>query len=145
MFRIYVLAIASFVVVGVALGGAVVKAATAQGWDYDPTLVTTTVPQEGGGSLADQFFHVEWTATASRPGQSRITGYVYNDYGQPAVNVRLQISGLDATGRDVDNMTWPVGDTVPGNGRAYFDVRVPDSRSYRVSVVSFDFLEFPGK
>ena len=61
------------------------------------------------------------------------------------MNVQLRISGLDATGRDVDDMIWPVGDTVPGESRAYFDVRVPDSRSYRVSVVSFDFLEFPRK
>jgi hypothetical protein len=38
----------------------------------------------------------------------------------------------------------PLGDTIPGRGRAYFDVGVPDSHGYRVDVTSFDFVELPG-
>jgi hypothetical protein len=83
-------------------------------------------------------------AYASSPDPSWIPG-IYNDYGQPAVNVRLRISGVDAAGRELKGTTtFPVGDTVPANGRAYFDVQVPESQSYRVSVAAFDFVEFPG-
>lgn len=37
----------------------------------------------------ERFFRVEWSAGAVRPDQSRIVGYVYNDYGEDAVNVQL--------------------------------------------------------
>ena len=41
-------------------------------------------------------------------------------------------------------MVAPLGDTIPGHGRAYFDVAVPDSPGYRVHVTSFYFVELPG-
>src|SRR6059036_3147433 len=117
MFRICTVAIAGFFMAVSTLGATVARA----DWDKNTSL-TDTLPQ-AGVELADQFFHVQWTATEGRPGRSRITGYVYNDYGQPAVNVRLRISGMDAAGRELKGTTtFPVGDTVPANGRAYFDV-----------------------
>ncbi len=92
-------------------------------------------------TLSEQLFHVEWTGGASPPNQFRIVGYVYNDYGQDAVNVQLRISGVDASGRTVGSVIKPVGDTVPGSGRVFFDVRVPGTASsYRVAVESFDFM-----
>ena len=60
----------------------------------DPTTFSqdaATMNEDAG--LADQFFHVVWTAGAGRAGMSRITGYVYNDYGQAAQDVELRISG----------------------------------------------------
>jgi hypothetical protein len=112
MFRIYVLAIASFAVAAV---GAVALDRTAARADWDEDApVTKTLDQENA-PLADRFFHVGWTPT---PG-----------------------SELDAAGREAAYAIWPIDDTVPGFGRAYFDARVPESQSYRVTVASFEFVE----
>jgi hypothetical protein len=95
-------------------------------------------------SLADQFFHVQWSAAAGRAGQEHITGYVYNDFGDSAARVELRITGLDSSGAEVESVIRPVGGSVPGFGRAYFDIHVPRSPSYRVAVTSFDFVESRG-
>ena len=103
--------------------------------------VQAAVAQEASPTLSDQFFRVEWTVTPGRQGDSRITGYVYNQYGDAAENVQLRISEVDASGRVVSSVTRSVFGTVPGEDRAYFDVQVPTSPSYQVAVESFDFLE----
>ncbi len=77
----------------------------------------------------------------ARRAATRITGYVYNDDGDAAVNVALRIHEIDASGTDVASVVAPVGETVPARGRTYFDVAVPRSRFYRVDVSSFDFVE----
>ena len=92
-------------------------------------------------ALADRLFRVEWSAGAAGQGQSRIVGYVYNDYREDAVNVQLRISELDPSGQAVASIEQPVGDTVPAGGRVFFDARVPGiGPSYRVAVASFDFM-----
>ena len=92
-------------------------------------------------ALADRLFRVEWSAGAAGQGQSRIIGYVYNDYREDAVNVQLRISELDPSGQAVASIDQPVGDTVPAGGRVFFDARVPGiGPSYRVAVASFDFM-----
>ena len=92
-------------------------------------------------TLSERLFRVEWVGDASPPDQFRIVGYVYNDYGQDAVNVELRISEVDVSGRTVGSVIKPVGDTVPASGRAFFDVRVPGTTSsYRVAVESFGFM-----
>jgi hypothetical protein len=106
----------------------------------DPTTFSqdaATIREES--ALADRFFHVEWTAGAGRAGMSRITGYVYNDYGQAAQDIELRITGLNSAGQPVRAMVQHVGDTVPSRGRGYFDLQVPVSQAYRVEVESFDF------
>ena len=103
------------------------------------------VAQEASPTLSDQFFRVEWTVSPGRLGDSRITGYVYNQYGDAAENVQLRISEVDASGRAASSVTRPVYGTVPAEDRSYFDVQVPTSSSYQVAVQSFDFLEEPGK
>jgi hypothetical protein len=103
--------------------------------------VQVAATQEASPTLSDQFFRVEWTVSPGRPGDSRITGYVYNQYGDAAENVQLRISEVDASGRVVSSVTRPVFGTVPGEDRAYFDVQVPTSPSYQVAVQSFNFLE----
>jgi hypothetical protein len=70
---------------------------------------------------------------------SRITGYVYNDYGQAAEDVELKIASLDSAGPPVNTMFRHMSDTVPSRGRGYFDLQVPVSLSYEVNVESFDF------
>jgi len=95
-------------------------------------------------TLSEQLFRVEWAGGASPSDQFRIVGYVYNDYGEDAVNVQLRISEVDASGRTVGSVIKPVGDTVPASGRAFFDVRVPGTASfYQVAVESFDFMPDP--
>ena len=80
-----------------------------------------------------------------RPGDSRITRYVYNQYGEAAENVQLRISEVDASRRVVSSVTRPVFGTVPAEDRAYFAVQVPTSPAYQVAVQAFDFLQEPGK
>ena len=95
-------------------------------------------------SRADRFFHVEWTAGPGGAGRTRITGYVYDDHRDSAVDVALRIHEIDASGQDIASVVAPVGETIPAHGRAYFDVGVPRRRFYRVDVTSFDFVELPG-
>lgn len=96
---------------------------------------------ETGTSLADQFFHLEYTADARGAEQSEISGYVYNDYGEAAANVQLEITELDEDGHPIASETRPVAGLVPAEGRAYFDIKMPRSASYRITVRGFDFLE----
>ena len=141
MFRIYALAIASFAVAAV---GVVTLERTAARAEWNAAARVTSAPAGEETPLADHFFHVQWTAVARPRGGSEITGYVYNDYGDPAVNVQLRIAELDAPGQEVAYAIRPVVGAVPGYGRAYFDARVPARPSYRVTVVSFAFLESKG-
>jgi len=95
--------------------------------------------------LASQFFRVEWSAAPGTRGRARLTGRVYNSYGEAAENVQLRINSLDASGKVVSTVTRPVMETVPAEANAYFDVQVPNGGSYQVAVDTFDFLEEPGK
>jgi len=120
----------------IALGGTTARAQWAG--DIPGTRPSTKADP---ATISDQFFHVEWSAAPSRNGHPRLTGYVYNNYEEPAVNVELRIHELDSTGREITAVLEPVDGTVPAKGRAYFDVPVPDSASYRVDVESFEFVE----
>src|SRR5262245_24125214 len=94
-----------------------------------------------GTSLGDQFFRIQYSTTSRGSQQSEISGYVYNDYGEAAANVQLEITELDEDGHPIASETRPVAGLVPAEGRAYFDVRMPRSASYRITVRGFDFLE----
>lgn len=120
----------------VALPGVGLEAARA-GSEAEPHVVAQP---DASPAQADRFFRVEWSAGASGRGQSRIVGYVHNDYGEDAVNVQLRIRQLDDSERPVASIIQPVGDTVHAGGRAFFDMRVPgNGPSYQVAVASFDF------
>ena len=97
--------------------------------DTDPALI------------GDLYFRVEATPATGRDGRPRLIGYVYNDYEEPATNVKLRIEPVDLLGRDEGEVVKPLDEAVPAKGRAYFDVPVPNGDSYRVSVVSFEFVE----
>jgi hypothetical protein len=110
----------------------------ARAWDVPEPRVMAE--PDAGPTRPERFFRVEWSAAAAGRDQSRIVGYVYNEYSEDAVNVRLRISRLDEAGRPVSSLVQPVGDIVRAGGRAFFDMRVPGSASsYRVVVASFDF------
>jgi hypothetical protein len=83
----------------------------------------------------DRYFRLEWSTS----GQN-VNGYVYNSSNRRAAHMQLLVEGLDAAGAVVTKtMTW-VRD-VPPNNRAFFEVAVPNAPSYRVSVLSFDWVE----
>jgi len=104
------------------------------------TALVGICPERAQATAQDGFFRVEWSASAAGPGQSRLVGYVYNDYREDAVNVRLRIRPLDDLGRPGAGTIEPVGDIVRAGGRVFFDERVPGrASSYRVAVASFDF------
>jgi hypothetical protein len=136
MLRVVLLAGASVALILVALGGTVARAQ----WAGDvPGARPST--EADAAAIGDQYFHLEWSATTGRDGRPRLQGYVYNDYEEPAMHVELRIHELDSTGQEVTALLEPVDETVPAKGRAYFDLPVPDSASYRVDVVSFEFVE----
>ncbi|MBI3029188.1 MAG: hypothetical protein HYY64_06730 [Candidatus Rokubacteria bacterium] len=72
------------------------------------------------GAPLDRFFRLEWEAEQTRTGQRVVTGYVYNDHGLWADNVRLLVEVLDPAGRMVAKTTGSVNGWVPPKGRAYF-------------------------
>ena len=148
MFRIFKVMLASFAVAALGVAGLDAHVARADwsetGLDWDESAPVSRPSTRPTRARPNHFFHVEWTAAAGAAGRARITGYVYNDYGDSAVNVALRIHEIDASGNDVASVVAPVGQTVPANGRTYFDVAVPGSRFYRVDVASFDFVELSG-
>lgn len=90
----------------------------------------------------ERFFAIEWEheVRAERP---VVSGYVKNQYGQPALNLRVMVEGLDENTRVVSTtITW-VGDITPDTA-AYFEARPAAASAYRVSVFSYDWLEAPG-
>jgi len=146
MFPIFKVMLASFAVAALGVAGLDAHVARADwrdpGLDWDESaVVVKAFDPDDASALADHFFHVEWAVGPGAPGRARITGYVYNDGGDSAVNVALRVHEIDASGQDLASVVAPVGDAVPAHGRAYFDVGVPDSRFYRVDVTSFDFVE----
>jgi hypothetical protein len=114
------------------------------GKDWDEAAPVTKTLSESADALGRHFFHVEWTVAPDASGRPRLSGYVYDDYGDSASNVQLRVSEVDAGGHEVASTVEPVGESIPALGRAYFSVRVPDSPSYRVEVTAFDFVELPG-
>ena len=104
--------------------------------------VETASAQDQHQTLADPVFRVDFTAEPDGYGTTRITGYVYNDHGRAADQIRLRITELDASGVTLASYVEPVLETVPALGRASFDIKVPDEGIvYRVIVESWDTVE----
>ena len=92
---------------------------------------------------AGESVHVDWATDPGRHGQTRISGYIRNSSGTPVDHVQLVIDELDASGRVVSSVFQTVDDVVPSGDRAYFEVQVPGSASYRVGVESYDTPQAP--
>jgi hypothetical protein len=110
------------------------------------SLAVSTAWTQGFGSGApDRFFRVEADGGQGRGGRPVIRGYVYNDYGQPAGRIQLQVESLDATGQVVGRTLAPVDGTVPPFGRLYFDVPVSTAGArYRATVYYFEWVRTGG-
>ena len=103
------------------------------------TTSTSAAPVYSQQTL-DQRFRIEYEVT---PHQSRpvVDGYIYNLYsGLSAAHMQLAIERLDASGNVIGtSTTWVLGE-VPPNNRAYFTTRVEPAASYRVRILSFDWV-----
>jgi hypothetical protein len=90
---------------------------------------------------ADSYFKVEWQAD-ERGGKPLVSGYVTNQWGIPARNVRLRVEALDAAGNVTANdIGYVFGYATPGS-RVYFEVPVSaKAPAYRVTVLSFDPIQ----
>jgi hypothetical protein len=88
----------------------------------------------------DQRFRIEYQVTPDQP-KPVVDGYIYNLYsGLSAAHMQLAIERLDASGNVIGtSTTWVLGE-VPPNNRAYFTTRVEPAASYRVRILSFDWV-----
>ncbi len=92
------------------------------------------------GAPLDRYFRLEWEVAKGRHGRPAVTGYIYNDRGITAGDVRLLIEELDTSGRAVGHTIGYVNGDVPPRGRAFFEIPVPTAgATYRVTVHSFDW------
>jgi hypothetical protein len=91
----------------------------------------------GGGP---RFFSLEWHVSP-RSAERLVQGYVKNDWGFVATNVRLLVEGLEPPNRIVSQRIFSLGgDLAPGT-RAYFETPMPPSPTYRVRVFAFDWIQ----
>jgi hypothetical protein len=89
---------------------------------------------DSAGSLT-----VEWAMSRDAQGHPTLQGYINNLYDVPVDNVTIRIDGIDAAGQTLSSEMTLVEGPVPGDGRTYFQVLVPDAAAhYRVTVDSFE-------
>jgi hypothetical protein len=88
----------------------------------------------------DRYFRIEFEVRAASP-RPMISGYIYNaNRGLDADRMQLSFERLDAAGQVIgSSTTWVLGG-VPAGNRAYFSARVEPAASYRVQVLSFDWV-----
>ena len=107
--------------------------------DMTPSSAVTTTMQGW-----ERYFQLEWTPARAPDGGTRIEGYVHNTYGSPMGNVRILAQALDAANQVVGQRIEWVPGVVPNFGRSYFIVpSLPPAHQYRVSVWSYDIIDFP--
>lgn len=85
-------------------------------------------------------FRVDWEPTTSKRGLV-LRGYVYNDGGHAAGNIRLIVESLDGAGQLAATTVAYVSGTAPAFGRVYFEAPLAAPAStYRVRVGSWEPL-----
>ncbi len=90
----------------------------------------------------DPRLRLDWEVGQTRSGRPVITGYIYNDYMRVAINVRLLVEVLDASGQVIDRAYGFVPGTVPVFNRNYFDVPLKTAgASYRITVTSYEWRD----
>jgi hypothetical protein len=84
-----------------------------------------------------QYFRVE-SESSVKNGRPLVSGRVWNTANWGAKRIQLLIDGVDAGGQVVDQrVIWLGVDLAPGT-HAAFEVSMPASPGYRVSVFAFD-------
>jgi hypothetical protein len=93
----------------------------------------------------DPRLRFEYEIGRTRHGQPEIQGYIYNDYGRPANNVRMIVETLDESGNVVGRAYGYVFGIVPVFNRTGFNVRPQTAgASYRLTVTSFEWRDGGG-
>jgi hypothetical protein len=99
--------------------------------------------QEGRVYGADQFFELTWEPV-EHGGRLSVGGYVTNTYGLEAINVRLIVESLDASGRVIAKTIGNVNYPIPPSARGFFEIFPPGKpSSFRVYVLSWDWRRSP--
>lgn len=101
-------------------------------------MLVSLAPPTGSApadTTLDPPFRLEW----SKDGR-KVNGYVYNPTSRYAASMQLLVEGVDGSGAVVNKTTTWVRD-VPPNNRAFFTTSVPDAASYRISVLSFKWIQ----
>jgi hypothetical protein len=103
-------------------------------------LPSTALPRSTyAPATLDYYFSLDWKVVESPRGPV-IEGFVYNRYNQPTDRMRLSIDQLDAAGQVVGTTTTWIPGGVPPNNRTWFTTHVPRAASYRVEILSFDWV-----
>ena len=122
--------------------GFVVAAALLFGAGLTPALPGVGIQTARAEDLKE-VLPVDFGTSVGWNGQTRITGYIHNNSGDAAGHLRLVISGLDAKRHVISRVYRTLDGGIPTDDRAYFDVQVPTSPSYRVDVDRFESIQAP--
>ena len=90
-----------------------------------------------------QYFQISWDVTR-HDADALVDGYITNMWGYPSLDVRVLVTGYDASGRQVGQfIAWGPNSIEPGD-RAYFDVIVPaGAATYDVGIFSWRWYRSP--
>jgi len=106
-------------------------------------VAATAQDQEGRVYGADQFFELTWEPV-EHGGRRSVAGYVINTYGLEAVNVRLMVESLDASGKVTAKAIGYVNYPIPPSSRGFFEVfPLGMPSSFRVYVLSWNWRRSP--
>jgi hypothetical protein len=107
------------------------------------SLIVGTLSAAGAQSLSPlvvdwaQYFRVE-SRSVSRGGRSMVAGTVWNTSTWGAKRIQLLVDALDGNGQVVKQQVIWLGVDLAAGTHADFEVPMPASASYRVSVFAFD-------
>jgi hypothetical protein len=87
-----------------------------------------------------QFFRVQWDATPQN-GQALVEGYITNVWGFPALNLRLLVTGYDASGRQTGQLIAWGPSEIDYGARVYFNVATPTAASYDVAIFAWTWVQ----
>ena len=91
---------------------------------------------------AERYFTLTWEP-GNYQGRPTVAGYVANEWGIAAANVRLLIEVLDGAGQVTESVVGYVNGFVLPGTHVYFEVFVPQASAYRVAVLSWDWRYAP--
>ncbi len=84
-------------------------------------------------------FRIDAQAVPSKKNTPVYSGYIYNDGGGGAANIRLLVETLDAEGKVIGQAQGAALGSMLGRDRLYFEVPLQATgASYRVRVLSWD-------
>jgi len=103
-----------------------------------PLSMTATTLMSGW----EQHFSIEWAASQGGGGTQRVRGYVYNQHGEYAMDVRVLAQALDQSGTVIGQRIASVPGGVGGLAGAYFEVpNLPAASTYRVSLWDYTWVQ----